>query len=363
MANKDYYSILGVERNADEDTIKKAYRKLAIQYHPDKQVGKSESEKKAAEEMFKDVNEAYEVLSDKEKRHKYDMFGTADENFANYSASDIDEIFRRHFGNNSGWGEFESFFGGGGKRVVRGADRKVRVKLKVSEVYNNIRKTVRYDRKVQCSHCNGTGAEGGKMVTCPQCGGSGQFVRTQQTPWGFSQHVSVCPSCNGQGVYPEKKCKHCGGSGVVMTEDSYSFVIPNGLTNNVYFKVDNGGDFSKDGIPGDLTLLFQVESENGISVDSEERPYDLRCEKQIPILDCITGCDATIKHIDGKEYKFTVKQGTPDGFIIRLKEKGLLDRNGKRGYLNVVIRQKMPKSLSKDDKKQINKLKESKNFK
>ena len=363
MAKKDYYKILGVSNDADDDAIKKAYRKLAVQYHPDKQVGKTEAEKKNAEEKFKDINEAYQVLSDKEKRHKYDMFGTTDENFSNYSASDIDEIFRRAFGNAAGpHSPFESFFGGGERVKTKGTNIKLNVKVKLSEVYKSANKTVKYTRLKQCPSCNGTGGEGGKTITCPHCKGTGQFVRTQRTPFGYSQEITICPYCGGQGVSAEKKCKHCGGQGVVRVEDSYSFTIPKGLTNNVYFTVDNGGNYSKDGIPGDLVLFFQVESEGGIAVD-DRNPYDLTCQKEIPILDCLTGCEASIKHVDGKTYKFNVKQGATDGFVIKLKDKGLLDSNGKRGYLNVVIRQKMPKSLTKDEKNTIDKLKKSKNFK
>lgn len=357
MANKDYYSILGVSKDADDETLKKAYRKLAVQYHPDKQVDKTDKEKKEAEEKFKDINEAYQVLSDKEKRHKYDMFGTTDENFSTYSASDINEIFRRHFG-----GGFENFFGGNQRVMSKGSNIKLNVKVKLSEVYKNIKKTVNYSRLVVCEHCNGTGAESGKMNTCPHCKGTGQFVRTQRTPFGYSQEITVCPHCGGKGTFPEKICQHCSGNGVIRKDDSYSFVIPNGLTNNVYFTVDNAGNYSKDGIPGDLILYFQVEPENGIKVDSKN-PYDLTCEVNIPILDCITGCEAKIKHVDGKNYKFTIKQGATDGFMVKLKDKGLVDSYGKRGYFNVIIRQTMPKSLTKEEKNTIDKLKNSKNFK
>lgn len=363
MAKKDYYKILGLSNDADDDAIKKAYRKLAVQYHPDKQVGKTEAEKKNAEEKFKDINEAYQVLSDKEKRQKYDMFGTTDDSFSNYSASDIDEIFKRAFGEgNRMRSPFETFFGGGENVKTKGTNIRLNVKLKVSEVYKNVEKTVKYDRFVLCQHCGGTGAEDGKLNVCSHCKGSGQFVKTQRTPFGYSQEITVCPYCGGTGSLPENVCKHCGGKGIVRKEDSYKFVIPNGLSNNVYFTVDNGGNFSKDGIPGDLVLYFQVEPENGISVDTKN-PYDLVCSVDIPILDCITGCEAKIKHVDGKTYKFNVKQGATDGFIVKLKNKGLVDRFGKRGYLNIVIRQKMPNSLTKDEKNAIDKLKKSKNFK
>lgn len=359
---KDYYNILGVDRNASEEEIKKAYRKLAIQYHPDKQVGKTDFEKKEAEEKFKEAAEAYEILSDKDKRQQYDTFGTVDENFMNYGSADINDILRRHFGHG-----FEDFFGGGmnaGPRKTRGSNIKLNVKMKISELYNGGTKTVTYSRVVPCEHCNGTGAKDGKTVKCRHCNGTGQFVRTNRTPFGFSQEIGPCPYCNGVGSVPEHTCDHCDGRGLARKEEKYAFVIPKGATNNVYFTVENMGNVSKDGIPGDLIIYFSVVPEKGFVVSNDsDSSYNLKCEKEVSVLDCITGCDSTITHIDGKSYKFTVKQGAKDGYTIRLKDKGLYDRYGKRGYLDIVIKQKMPTSLSKDDKKLIKKLSESKNFK
>lgn len=359
--NKDYYEILGIDRNADEETIKKAYRKLAIQYHPDKQVGKSDSEKKVAEEKFKEVNEAYSVLGDKEKKLKYDMYGTAEENFSNYSADDIADMVRKHFGM-----DFDTFFGGfGGPQVKRkGKDIKLNVRVKLSEVYNGGTKTVTYEPIVLCEHCHGTGAKDGKVETCKQCGGTGQISERHRTAFGYAEYVNICPSCKGRGVIFKDVCNHCGGKGLVRKNEKYSFVIPKGATNNVYFTVPGRGNVSPDGIAGNLIIFFIVEPEKGITVSTDNNvSYNLSATKEISVLDCITGCDASIDHIDGKTYKFNIKPGTKDGFKVRLKDKGLPDKNGRRGFLDVTIRMKMPKTLSKEDKKTIENLKKSKNFK
>ena len=356
---KDYYELLGVERNASPEEIKKAYRKLAIKYHPDKQTGKSDAEKKDAENKFKEVSEAYDVLSDKDKKYKYDMFGTSDNSFANYSASDISEFFRQHFGD-----EFEEFFGHNSNVKKRGTNLSINVRLKVSEVYNGKTKSVKFNRIVLCEHCHGTGAKDGNVITCEHCHGTGQLVFSNRTPFGVFEKITGCPYCHGMGKTAKEPCKHCGGQGLVRKQETYTFTIPMGVTNNVFFTAQGLGNVSTDGLAGDLIVNTIVEPEKGISVSNDSKnSYNLTCTKEVPILDCITGCESSIDHIDGKSYKFTIKEGTKDGFIIRLRDKGLCDRNGKRGFLDVVIRQKMPKSLSKDDKKLIDKLRKSKNFK
>ena len=356
---KDYYKILGLDRNATEEDVKKAFRKLAVQYHPDKQQGKSDAEKKAAEEKMKEVNEAYQVLSDKEKRQQYDKHGTIDPNGfgPGMNMDDINDFIRNNFFHQGGFG-----FGRSG---VEGEDIQVNVRMKISDVLKGVKKTIKYDRYTKCPHCNGTGSENGELITCPHCHGTGEFVNEIRVgPTTFMKTAKTCPHCHGMGKYPKKVCKHCGGEGVVSKLDEFSFEAPLGVTNGAYFTVDGRGHETKYGNPGRLKVVFIIEPEDGFFIDSRQgnMNYDLTVFKEIPIIDCITGGETTIKHLDGNTYKFTIKPGMKEGNIVRLREKGLRDQNGKRGFLNIVIKQKMPSKFTKTETELLNKLRRSKNF-
>lgn len=364
MANKDYYVILGVERNATDDELKKAYRKLTLKYHPDRQGGKSEEEKKEAEAKFKEVVEAYDVLSDKEKRQQYDTFGTVDGNFGGGAdMGDIISKFMRHAG---GFGSvFDDDFGGSpyGRRVVRGGDKKVRVTLTLDEVYNRGKKTIKYDRYKPCPDCDGKGSKNGKVGQCPYCHGSGFITQRQQFAYGFSQTSSPCPHCHGSGTVVSDPCGKCGGTGLVLSEEKFTFDIPLGVTDNVAMRVPRMGHYCErlEGPEGDLTIIFRVVEDEKFKIIPDS-PYDLAYIDEVPVLDCITGCDRTIKHIDGKTYKYTLRQGIENGSIISLRGKGLANGNGVFGDLRVIVKYKMPSEISPEDKKLIEKLKKSKNF-
>lgn len=358
--SKDYYDILGVERTASDDEIKKSYRKLAVKYHPDKQVGKSEDEKKAAEEKFKDINEAYQVLSDKEKRQRYDQFGSVDGGFDSgwMTGDEALQEFMRHFG-----------FGGspfGGRHRTQesvGSTIELKVKVTFDDLFKSGIKKVKYDRYAKCEKCNGTGSNDGKTTKCTHCNGSGYITKTTRHGFSVFQQTTVCPYCGGIGSIISCPCSKCGGNGVVRKESEYEFKIPAGVTNDTYFDVPNMGNAPEhgNGRNGNLRLIFNIQPSNGFNVSCRD-PYDIDCVIEIPILECITGCEKRFKHPDGNEYKFTVGQGTVHGHQIRINNLGLYKPDGSRGCLNIFIRQRMPKSLSKDDKKLIDKLKKSKNF-
>ena len=370
MANKDYYGILGVDKNATEEEIKKKYKKLAIQYHPDKQQGKSDEEKKAAEEKFKEINEAYSILSDKNKRQQYDTFGTVDGDMGGMSGDDAMAEFMKHFQNMGGFGGFGSmfdndFYGGRSQRIVKGTDIRVNVNLTMEELYNNVEKEITYRRKVRCSTCNGTGSADGTTSQCPYCGGTGYITTTQRHGFAIMQQTTVCPHCNGQGKVLKNLCKDCGGSGLKIKEEKHKFKVPLGATDGAYTIVYGKGNAAPQGgensVDGDMTLVFVVKPHSQYSIN-RQNPYDIDYYKELPVIDCIMGCKVKFKHLDGKEYTINIKPGVTDGFVVKVRDKGLMDSNGRRGYLNVIIRQKMPKALSDNEKKLLNELKKSKNF-
>lgn len=364
MAQKDYYQILGVERNASDDVIKKAYKKLAVQYHPDKQVGKSDEEKKASEEKFKDINEAYSVLSDKDKRQHYDMFGTAEGGFGSggMSAEDAMREFMRHM--NMGF-DMDSFFGGGSNvRESRGSDIQVNVNLSFEDLFIKRRKKIEYSRYEKCADCNGTGSSDGKTAQCPYCHGSGKSETTMRRGFSVIRQITVCPHCNGEGVIISSPCMKCGGKGVVRKNATYEFNIPNGATTNTYFDVANMGNAPErvDGVNGSLRVMFNVVPSNGFSL-SRTDAYDLEYILEVPVLDCLTGCERRFKHVDGNEYSVSIRPGITNGHQIRMRNLGLYRNDGSRGFLNIYIKEKMPSSLTKEERKIIDKLKSSKSFK
>lgn len=366
---KDLYKILGVEKSATADEIKKKYKKLAVKYHPDKQQGKSEQEKKDAEEKFKEINEAYSILSDKDKRQQYDTFGTVNGNMGGMSGADAMAEFMKHFQGMGGFGSMfeDDFFGGHrGQRVVKGSDIQVNVNVTMEELYNNVEKEIKYKRKVQCETCNGTGSADGLMNQCPYCNGTGYITTTQRHGFAIMQQTTVCPHCNGKGKVTKNICADCGGSGLKLKEEKYKFTIPYGATNGAYTILNNQGNAPQNGgeysVNGDVRLVFVAKQHKEFSV-SEYDPHDVDCVKEIPIIDCIMGTKLKFKHLDGKEYTISIKPGVTDGYVVKVRDKGLRKTNGQRGFLNVIIKQKMPKTLSDSDKKLLNDLKKSKNFK
>jgi molecular chaperone DnaJ len=361
MSKRDYYEILGVSRNASEDEIKKAYRKLAIKYHPDKNPGD-----KAAEEKFKEAAEAYEVLSNAEKKARYDRFGHAGVGGAAGGSQgfgggmNMDDIFEQ-FGNIFGGGFGGGFSSGGGsrRRQNRGSDLRVRVKLTLKEISEGAEKKIKLNRYVSCKPCKGTGAENGTAQdTCSTCRGSGVYTRMQQTILGTMQTQGACPSCGGQGTTIREKCKSCFGDGVVREEDHIALNIPAGVAEGMQLNVSGKGNAAaRGGINGDLLLVIEEEAHPELVRDGNNLLYNLF----ISVPDAALGCNPEVPLIEGYA-KVKIEAGVQSGKILRLRAKGLPDVNSSgRGDLLVKVNVWTPTQLSSEEKKIMEKLRESKN--
>ncbi len=370
MAKRDYYEVLGVDKNATADAIKKAYRKKAIQYHPDKQQGKSEAEKKEAEELFKEAAEAYSVLSDPDKKARYDQFGHAGMGgasgggFSDFGDFDLNDIFSSVFG--QGFGGFSGFggFGGGGGRTqqprYRGSDLRVKVKLTLQEISTGVTKKFKLKKYVKCSHCNGSGAEGNATETCPECKGTGRVIRTQQSIFGMMRTETVCPNCGGEGKVIKNKCSHCQGDGIVSGEEVVEVNIPAGVMGGMQLSMRGKGNAGKrNGVNGDLQIIIEEEAHPQLIRDENDLVYNLLLDIPTAIL----GGSAEIPTIDDP-VRVTIEPGTQPGKVLRLRGKGLPTLNGYgRGDILVNISIYVPETLSKEEKKSMEKFKESENFK
>ena len=368
MAKRDYYEVLGVDRNASANDIKKAYRKLAIQYHPDKQHDKSDAEKKEAEEKFKEAAEAYSVLSDADKKARYDQFGheglggAGGFSDAGMDMNDIFSMFGDIFGGRGGFGGFGGFGGGGGSAApqkFRGSDQRVKVKLTLQEIANGVTKKFKLKKYVPCTHCGGTGAEGNATETCPDCKGTGRVIRTQQSFFGMMRTEAACPRCNGEGKIIKNKCTHCNGDGIVMGEEVVEVQIPAGVMDGMQLSMRGKGNAGKrNGIPGDLLILVEEESHPELLRDENDLIYNLLLDIPTAIL----GGFAEIPTIDGKA-KVTIDPGTQPGKVLRLRGKGLPTLNGYgKGDIVVNISIYIPETLSKEEKKAIENFRKSENF-
>ena len=375
MAKRDYYEVLGVEKSASEAEIKKAYRKLAIQYHPDKNPGDKE-----AEEKFKEAAEAYSVLSDKDKRARYDQFGHAGMGGAaggaggfgqGMSMDDIFSMFGDIFGGGGGFGGFSGFggFGGGGgrtqQRKFRGSDLRVKVKMNLKDIANGVEKKFKLKKYVVCEHCHGSGAEGNSATeTSPNCHGTGSVTRTQQSIFGMMQTQSVCPNCNGEGKIIKDKCKHCSGEGIVYGEEVVEVKIPAGVGEGMQLTVNGKGNAGKrNGVSGDLLVVIEEEAHPELIRDENDLIYNLLLSVPTATL----GGTVEIPTIDNK-VKVKIEPGTQPGKVLRLRGKGLPSVNS-YGYSNgtgdllVNISVYIPETLSKEEKQAMEKMQNSDNFK
>lgn len=364
MAKRDYYDILGVSRNATADEIKKAYRKLAIKYHPDKNPGDKESEEK-----FKEAAEAYEVLSSQEKRQRYDQFGHA----ANAAGAggyggggmNMEDIFSQ-FGDIFGGGSpFESFFGGqsrgGGRRVARGSNLRIKVKLTLDEIAKGAEKKIKVNKQVVCKTCDGSGAKDrSSFHTCNTCGGTGTVRRVTNTILGQMQTTSTCPTCNGEGTTITSKCNTCHGDGVVRGEETISINIPAGVSEGMQLSMSGKGNAApRGGIPGDLIILIEEIPHEFLKREGNNVVYDLH----ISFIDAALGSSVEIPTIDGKA-KIKIDPGTQGGKILRLKGKGVPEVNSyHRGDQLVYVNIWTPKALSHEERSLLEKLQHSPNFK
>ncbi|WP_297089534.1 molecular chaperone DnaJ [uncultured Draconibacterium sp.] len=367
MAKRDYYEVLEVGKDASADQIKKAYRKKAIQYHPDKNPGNQE-----AEEKFKEAAEAYEVLSNPEKKQRYDQFGhagmsgAAGGGFSGGGFSDIEDIFSAfgdifggHFGGFGGFGGGGSR-GRGGRRVSRGSDLRVKVKLNLQEIVNGVEKKIKVKKYVACQHCNGTGAKNGSSYsTCGTCGGAGQVTRVQNTLLGQMQTTSACPTCQGEGKMITDKCNHCAGEGVIREEEVINIKIPAGVGEGMQLNVSGKGNTGRrGGINGDLLVVITEDDNNELVRDGNNLIYNLF----LSFPEITLGTTAEIPTVDGK-VKVKIEAGTQPEKILRLRGKGIPDVNGYgRGDLLVRVHVWIPKKLSNEEKRALEKLQDSPGF-
>ena len=366
MSKRDYYEVLEVSRNASAEEIKKAYRKKALKYHPDKNPGDKEAENK-----FKEAAEAYEVLGNAEKRQRYDQFGHAGVGGASGSGfggggMTMEDIFS-HFGDIFG-GSFGSFggFGGfgsssrGGQRVNKGSNLRVKVKLTLKEIANGVEKKIKVRKYVACEYCNGTGAENGTAYsTCSTCRGTGHVTRVANTLLGQMQTRSTCPTCDGEGKTITKKCPHCNGDGVIRKEEIITINIPAGVEEGMQLSVSGKGNAARrGGINGDLLVHIEEEKHPELTRDGNNLIYNL----QLSVPDAILGTAAEIPTVEGK-VKVKIEPGTQPGKILRLRGKGLPEVNSyHQGDLLVRINVWIPADLSKDERKLMEKMKESDSF-
>ncbi|MBX7241018.1 MAG: molecular chaperone DnaJ [Bacteroidia bacterium] len=367
MAKRDYYEVLGITKTAKDEEIKKAYKKMALKYHPDRN-----PDDPTAEDKFKEAAEAYDVLSDPQKRARYDQMGHRA--FENGSGGfggggmNMDDIFS-NFGDIFGDGGFGSFFGGGGggrggqkrRRGQRGADLRIEMALDLEEINSGVEKKIKLNRFAGCNDCSSTGAESGTAFrTCPTCNGSGEY--RQVAGGGFFQQimVSACPTCNGEGKIIEKSCKSCEGKGRTPKEETFSVKIPAGVQEGMAISVRGKGNSGlRGGEYGDLIIQISEKPHEIFERDGDTLHYILF----ITFPDAVLGVKADVPTIDGTKVRFDVKPGTIPGKIVRLRGKGLPNINGYgTGDMLVHINVWVPQEISSQEKEMLNKMKVSSNF-
>ncbi len=372
MAEKrDYYEVLGVAKGSSDDEIKKAYKKTALKYHPDRNPGDKE-----AEEKFKEAAEAYDVLRDPDKRARYDQFGHAGMGGAGgfgggqgFDMNDIfsmfGDIFGGHMGGGGGFGGFESFFGGGSSRAPQrhqGGNLRLKVKLSLEEVAKGTTKKFKVRKDVTCTHCHGSGSEDGKTETCQTCHGQGFVVRTVSTMLGRMQQQSVCPTCGGNGTVIKNKCSHCSGTGVVSGEELVEVQIPAGIQDGMILTVQGKGNAGhNNGYAGDIQVFVEVETHPELTRRDNDLVYNLLLDLPTAVL----GGSAEIPTIDGR-VKIKIEPGTQPGKTVRLRGKGLPALQGYGyGYGDLIVNISIyiPETLTKDEREAIEKMRESDSFK
>lgn len=367
MPKRDYYDVLGVPRTASKEDLKRAYRRLAKQFHPDMATG----DKKAAEEKFKELSEAYEILADDDKRKLYDAYGPDGlkqqvwggqdfdwSRFTHYG--DIEDLFGRDlfasFFGGSGGGLFEEFFGGGRPRrrgPQRGRDLRVDIAVPLADVVRDTRKEIQVPRASPCRECGGTGARGGKLVTCPQCRGQGQVSRSQTR--GFSQFISItaCPKCRGRGQWPEAACGACGGTGRVEATATIHVGIPAGAPDGLHLRVAGKGEMGEAGAPaGDLHVVLRVQEDPRFQRDGSH----ILLEWPVTFSQAALGAEIEVPTLDGAA-RLRVPPGTQSHTLLRLRGKGLPDmETGRRGDELVRVVVATPTQLTAEERQLVEKL-------
>lgn len=370
MAKRDYYEVLGVDKNATDQQIKTAYKKLAIKYHPDRNPGNKE-----AEEKFKEAAEAYDVLHDPEKRQRYDQFGPDGVNgmggFSSGQGFDINDIFSA-FGdifNGSGFGGGFSGFGGfgggqqrGRKPVYRGRDQRMRVQLDLNEIVNGTKKKFKVKKDVVCTHCNGSGSADGKVETCNTCHGTGFVIRQQRSILGMMQTQSTCSTCGGEGTVIKNKCPYCHGEGIVAGESIEEINFPAGLQEGMVLTLEGkGGAGRHKGVNGDLQIVISEKPHPELVRDGNDLVYNLL----LTIPQATLGCQVEVPTVDGKA-KLNIEPGTQPGTVLRMRGKGVPEvqgyNRGQKGDELVNVSIYVPQTLTKEQRKAMEEFANSSEF-
>lgn len=360
---KDYYQILGLSRGASADDIKKAYRKLSKELHPDRNPGNAESEKK-----FKEVNQAYEVLSNPQKKQAYDQFGEAGVNggagfgggagggpgggfggfdfsgFTGGQAFDLSDLFENFFGGAQGRGG-----AGRGPREERGDDREVSLTIDLKDVLTGVRQTIRIRRLKACDRCTGSGSEpGSNLITCPDCGGTGQITQSSRSLFGMVQQRTICTKCRGSGKIPEKPCSKCSGEGRIAEDADVNVDIPSGIDDGQSLRLRGQGDAGRRGASaGDLYVHIRVRPDERFTREGT----DIRSSLTISVLDAILGAEMSADTVEGP-VTITIPAGTQPAQVLRLKNRGLPELNGsRRGDHYVTVNVEIPTKLSRAERK------------
>jgi chaperone protein DnaJ len=366
MSKRDFYEVLGVGKSASADEIKKAYRKQAMQFHPDKNPGNKE-----AEDKFKEAAEAYDVLSNADKKARYDQFGHAGVDGAagggfpggGFSMDDIFSRFGDIFEGMGFGGGFASGFGGGqrGRRVSRGSDIRIRVKLSMQEIAKGAEKKVKINKQQSCPTCKGRGAASeADIKTCDACRGTGMVTRIANTILGQMQTAAPCSACGGEGRVVSKPCSHCHGDGLIKGSEEISFHIPRGVAEGMQLTVSGKGNAARrNGVPGDLLVVIEEEEHPELQRDGNDLIYTLF----ISFVDAALGTEVEVPTVDGK-VKIKIDAGTQSGRILRLRAKGFPDVQGYgTGDLLVFVQVWVPKKLDKSERELLEKLRSSPNVK
>ena len=365
---RDFYEVLGVQKGATKDEIKKAYRKMALKYHPDHNPGDKE-----AEEKFKEAAEAYSVLSDDDKRAKYDRFGHAGlEGGAGFGGGgfggggmNMDDIFSAFgdiFGGRGGFSGFGGFDGGGRPQQNKGRNLRLKVKLTLEEAAKGTSKRFSIKKQVNCEHCHGSGSADSKTETCPHCGGSGVVTKIVNSLFGRMQTQSPCPHCNGEGKIIKNKCPHCGGEGVVQGQETIDVSIPAGVDNGMVVNVPGKGDAGRrNGLPGDIQVYIEVEPHKDFVREEQNLIYNLLLDFPTAAL----GGTVEIPTLDGKA-RIKIEPGTQPGKVMRLRGKGMPAVSGYGyGYGDLIVHISIyvPETLNKEEKELVEKMQQKESFK
>lgn len=348
--SKDYYNVLGVNKNASEDEIKKAYRKMAMKFHPDKNPDNPEAESK-----FKEAAEAYDVLSSPDKKSNYDRFGSTSGGGNPFGGGgfNMEDIFS-NFGDIFG-SSFNQRYNGGQKPQSKGSNLRIKVSLTIDEILKGVSKKLKYKRQDKCITCDSKG--GTDVRNCIPCNGTGQRTVVQNTPFGQIRQATSCPDCGGQGQQVHKKCNDCKGDGTILKEQTVDVEIPAGVSNGMQLSMPGFGNYVRNGQPGDLHIV--VDEIRDFSFKRENN--NIIVEKTISVIDAIIGSNIRVSTPHG-EMSVAIEPGTEHGRVIRMNGKGIPDIQYGLGDLYIKISIKIPKKIELDEKLALEKLKKSKNF-